>query len=224
MVDFKKMMSKEYKEENERLRKEREKQKRIEEEIKNNSAHFTGHRPNNKYMFGYDLKHPGYKPIIEKITEIAEMVINKEGITRFLTRGALGIDTISFWCIHKLKEKYPHIKNIVVVPFKNQPIKWNENDKKWYRKMLKMADEVIYVDELEGYEVKDIPVGEYHVAKMDLGNKYMVKNTKITIGYFDGSKGGTANCMRDANKIGRMIIRIDPRYNYELDIMYGIRY
>ena len=223
MVDFKKLMSEEYKEEYKRKKQEREEQERIEEEIINQSCHFTGHRPNNKHMFGYDLKHPSYKPIIEKTTEVIEMVITREGITRFCSGGAIGFDTISFWCVHKLKEKYSHIKNIVAVPFKNQPIKWNENDKKWYRKMLELADGVIYVDELEEYKVKDVPIGEYHVAKMSQRNKFMVNTTKITIAFSDGSKGGTANCLYDANKTGRIIIRIDPRYNYELDIRYGIR-
>lgn len=223
MIDFKKILEEQQSEEYQQREKEQEERERIEKELRNQTAHFTGHRPQHKSMFGFDLKHPGYKPIIDKLTEVIEMVINKKGITRFISGGALGIDTIAFWCVHKLKDKYPHIKNIVAVPFKNQPIKWSEKDIKWYYKMLEKADKVIYVDELDEYRINDVPIGEYHVAKMMKRNQYMIDKSKVTIAYWDGSKGGTANTFKEANKIGRMLIRIDPRYNYEVDIRCGTR-
>ena len=111
------MQSPEYKQ---RIKQKIEENK-LKEKIISQSAHFTGHRPDNKYMFGYDLKHPGYKIIIDKTTEIIEMLINNEGTDKFISGGAIGFDTIAFWCVHKLKNKYPHIKNIVAVSFRDQP-------------------------------------------------------------------------------------------------------
>lgn len=222
MVDFNKLLKEMNTEEYKQRKKEREEKEELEYQTIKQTACFTGHRPQAKCMFGFNLKDERYRPLYNELVNTIELCINEEGINRFISGGALGVDQIGYWLVHKLKNKYPDIKNIVAVPFKNQDIIWTVEQKQWYKKMLKLADEIIYVDEISEYQVKDTKVGEYHVAKMDMRNHYMVDNSRIVIAVFDGNKGGTANCVRYARKTGKSLFRLFPQNDFKLEISYGM--
>ncbi|MGG0793765.1 SLOG family protein [Brevibacillus laterosporus] len=196
---------------------ERERQK---EELRKKTACFTGHRPPK--LGGYDIKNPKMMLLKEKLIKTIEMVIEEEGVTRFISGGALGTDTLAFYCVHFLKDQYPHIKNILSVPFENQDKVWSEEQKKWYRKMFNLADEVIYVDKINDYIVDDATVGDYHPSKLQKRNEYMVDNSKVVIAVYDGSKGGTSNCLWYARKSieKRVIYQLDPNYEFRISISY----
>jgi uncharacterized phage-like protein YoqJ len=46
---------------------------------------------------------------------------------------------------------------------------------------------------------------------MQKRNEYMVDNSDIVIAVWDGSKGGTYNCVKYAEKLGKKIIVINPK-------------
>lgn len=46
---------------------------------------------------------------------------------------------------------------------------------------------------------------------MQKRNEYMTDNSDIVIAVWDGSKGGTANCVRYAKKLNKEIIVINPK-------------
>lgn len=225
MVDFNKLLKEMKNPEYQQRKKEREEKERLKEELIKHTACFTGHRPQATCMFGFDMKHFGYDPLKESLTKSIELCIQYEDINRFISGGAQGVDQIAFWCIHKLKTIFPDIKNIVAVPFKDQPLAWKDKKAvKWYFKMLEKADEIVYVDELDDfrYKVNEIAIGNYHIEKMSRRNEYMVNNSRILIAVFDSSKGGTRNCYSYAQKESKTIFRIDPRNNFELDVKYGM--
>jgi uncharacterized phage-like protein YoqJ len=222
MVDFNKIREEMESGEWEKKKKEREAEEKLKQQIIRQTACFTGHRPQN--LFGFNLKDDRYKILYKKLTEAIELCINEENIIRFISGGAIGTDQISYWLVYKLKEKYPDIKNIIAIPFKNQPNAWKDKDTiKWYSKMLERADEIIYVDDIDDfrYRTNEVPVGEYHIGKMQRRNEFMVDNSRIVIAVFNGEKGGTRNCVYYARKMGNSIFRLDPRDNFELDITYG---
>ncbi|PDM40709.1 hypothetical protein CN643_09835 [Parageobacillus yumthangensis] len=210
-------------EKTERKRKERERLYAQKESLRKQTACFTGHRPNK--LGGYNMRNPIMLQLKKKLLEVIEIAILEEGITRFISGGALGFDQASFWCVHILKkEKYPHIKNIVAIPFANQPKLWTDVQKYWYKKMLSLADDVIDVSKLKEYSTKEtsvIPIEEYSKAKMQKRNEYMVDHSRLIIAAYDGSKGGTANCLRYAmKKWDREIWILDPKYNFERSVHY----
>jgi len=211
MVDFKKLQEEMESGEWERKKKQREAEEELRQQIIRQTACFTGHRPN--HLFGYNLKDNRYKTLYKKLTETIELCINEENITRFISGGAIGTDQISYWLVYKLKEKYPDIKNIVAIPFKNQPNAWKDkNTIRWYSKMLERADEIIYVDDIDDfrYRTNEVPVGEYHIGKMQRRNEWMVDNSRIVLAVYDGfSKGGTKNCINYAKKNYKNIIYIN---------------
>ncbi|MFL1672681.1 SLOG family protein [Paenibacillus dendritiformis] len=212
MVDFRKLNSPEWKQ----RMKERQEQRKLEEQIRKQTACFTGHRPDK--LGGYDMKNPTMLKLRDKLLEIIEILINEEGVNHFISGGALGTDQCAFWCVHMIKKKYPEIKNIVAIPFLNQDKIWTAEQKHWYKKMLSLADEVVNVEVAAGYKAdKDTTFGEFSRIKMNKRNEYMVDRSNTLIAVYDGSfKGGTANCVRYArrNQMGMMYIEIMPQYDY----------
>lgn len=186
-------------------------------ELIDKTACFTGHRPNK--LGGYDKNNPTIILLKQKLVNLVQYLIEKEKITRFITGGALGTDQIAFEVIYNLqRKKYPFIKNILVIPFAEQSAVWTEQQIKTYKKILNLADEKIYVDELEKYKVKNVPIGHYHPAKMQMRNQYMVDNSKIVIAVYDGSPGGTKNCINYAIKKKKTIYYLNPKDNFKLII------
>ncbi|SDM15406.1 Uncharacterized SPBc2 prophage-derived protein YoqJ [Paenibacillus sp. OK060] len=218
MVDFAYLNSPEGKEEMSRRREER----RTQEELERKNVSFTGHRP-NKLGNCYSLTDSQSKYISSKLKPVLEELIKNDGIERFVSGGAIGFDQIAFWTVQGLKNTaHSNIKNIVAVPFKNQAIKWNDRETQhWYNKMIDVADEVIYVDELPEYKVDGVPNGDYHVAKMQKRNECMVDQSRIVVSTGDGTKGGTGKCCRYVRKVGKTLYNLKPQYDFELDITYG---
>ncbi|WP_336761389.1 SLOG family protein [Paenibacillus sp. USHLN196] len=218
MVDFAYLNSPEGKEEMNRRREER----REQEEIEFKTVSFTGHRP-NKLGNCYSLTDSQSKYIKSKLEPVLIQLIENEGIENFVSGGAIGFDQIAFWTVQGLKKTdYPNICNIVAVPFKNQAIKWTDRETQhWYKKMIEVADGIVYVDELPEYKVEGVPIGDYHVAKMQKRNEYMVDKSRIIISTWDGTKGGTGNCCRYVRKVGKTLYNLKPQYDFDLDVTYG---
>lgn len=166
---------------------------------------FTGHRP-NRLTGIYDITDKRYTILIDTITNISEEYI-KNGIDTFYTGCADGTDILAFYTIHKLKSKYPNIKNKICVPFKNHTI--NGLNLKWYKMMYKLADEIIYVDQI--YKSDNI------YQALDFRNHYMVDNSDYIIAVWDGVKnGGTYNCIKYAKLKNKMINYIYIGGNMEI--------
>lgn len=195
-----------------------------EQLLERQTVSFTGHRP-DKLGGCYSLKHPESVKIMEKLTPILEQLIKEENIHRFVTGGAIGFDQIAFWTVQKLKGKYPDIKNVVAVPFKNQANKWTDKETlRWYNRMIEASDQVIYVDEITGYGMDGFLIGEYHVAKMQKRNEYMVDQSRVTVACWDGTKGGTGNCVNYVTKKRKTLFQMNPKNNYKLEVRYGMNH
>ncbi|WP_075823985.1 SLOG family protein [Clostridium perfringens] len=172
---------------------------------------FTGHRPEK--LDGYNWSTSKSLRIMLKLLRVIEEQIQehkKEEIT-FICGGALGIDQMAFHLCNQLKAKYFNIKTELAIPFLKQASRWvSDTDIKRYQEHKKLADRVVYVDELEQYRFDKVSIGEYHSAKMQIRNKFMVDNSDLVIAVWDKSKGGTYNCVKYAEKLGKKIIIIDP--------------
>ncbi|WJZ23467.1 YspA [Listeria phage LIS04] len=165
---------------------------------------FTGHRPGKH--FPNDMNSPECRRVAQSLYELCEWcIINKE-ISIFRSGAAEGIDQIAFWVVHSLKSKYPHIRNIVDVPYKDH----TKGKSQSYDQMLTLADEVVYVDTQPRYKLTSAKEGEYSRKKFLNRNMFMVSKSKYVIAFFDGSKGGTGHCFNHAMTRSRTIYRINP--------------
>lgn len=147
---------------------------------------FTGHRLINRSEYD-NIKSITKKTIIS--------LINK-GVVYFGAGGALGFDTIAEECVLELREKYPQIKLILVLPCKDQTRNWLDSDVKKYNDILKRADKVVYTSE------------RYSEGCMLKRNRHLVDNSKYCICYLKRENGGTAYTVNYAKQSGLTIYNV----------------
>ena len=182
------------------------------------SIAFTGHRPNNKNMGGYDWTSPKNQVIMKELKgNILKILLNEwddisEPVT-FYFGGALGVDQMAFNICKEIESEYDGEYNfILAMPFEKQDNNWfNQKDRDELQYEIDEANKVILVDTLDKYKINGYAEGEYYPAKMQKRNEYMVDNADIVIAVWDGSKGGTGNCVKYAERLSRRIIQINPK-------------
>lgn len=150
---------------------------------------FTGHRPNK--LGGYSLENPLKLKIEYKISEILLSVQPKCCISGM----ALGVDQ---WAAGICIELC--IPFIAAVPFEGQERMWPERSQRIYRYLLSKAAKTIIVSK-----------GGYAAYKMQVRNKWMVDRSDKILAVWDGSSGGTWNCVQYAKSLNKEIIRINPQ-------------
>jgi len=162
-----------------------------------NSCCFTGHRPNK--LKGYNAK--DNKELLWRLHEVIVEHIEKHHVTTFVSGMALGIDQWAAKIVLKLKEtKYPNLKLVCAIPHKNHSSKWNDFSKREWEDITNKADRVVYTSE-----------EEYKPYLMQIRNQWMVDNTDYIIAVWDGTEGGTGNCVAYAKKKDKVYItRIAP--------------
>lgn len=174
---------------------------------------FTGHRPDK--LGGYDWSTSKNQKIINKLKETIIDIINtsEDSYFKFICGGALGIDQMAFEVCKRLRELNScKIELVLAMPFEKQDNNWfKQEDKDRLKQQRFDADEVVLVDTLEKYKYDKVSLGEYHPAKMQLRNMYMVDNSDKVIAVWDNSKGGTGNCVNYAKKQNKEIIIVNPK-------------
>lgn len=153
----------------------------------------TGHRPNK--LYGYNLSDIRW----QKLKEQFKTILVKNDCTEAITGMALGVDTVFALAVLELKSDGYDIKLHCAIPCKNHSCKWIKENVDQYNNILEKADIVKLVSD-----------EEYKPWLMQKRNEYMVDLADKVIAVWDGSKSGTANCVKYAKKTGKGIIRINP--------------
>ncbi len=149
---------------------------------------FTGHRPNK--LGGYTTPNPIYDRVRKQIIQ----VLREIEPDRIISGMALGVDQ---WAANIAIEL--GIPFTAAVPFVGQEDAWPTSSQKAYDTLLLKADDLIIVSE-----------GGYSAYKMQLRNEWMVDHCDKLIAVWDGTPGGTCNCISYAKAKGKEIIRINP--------------
>lgn len=150
---------------------------------------FTGHRPDPK-LGGYDESNP---IAVNVKTRIKQVLLDLKP-TKVISGMALGVDQMAAKICIDMK-----IPFIAAVPFKGQECKWPKSSQEYYGWLLDHAE-----------EIKVISEGSYDPVKMHKRNEWMVDNCDILIAVFDGTPGGTASCVRYAERQRKDIRFIRP--------------
>ena len=133
--------------------------------------------------------------VAERLRDIVEKLI-LGGFTDFLAGGALGFDTMAAQCVLSLKEKYPHIKLVLVLPCVTQTKDWSAEDILIYENIKQQADKVVYTSQ------------EYTRGCMFKRNRYLVDHSSVCVAYLTGSNGGTAYTVAYAHQKGLNVINL----------------
>jgi hypothetical protein len=164
----------------------------------------TGHRPDklnhvwstfsdkNKYILD------AFKYFLWKTIECKA----KKGIKHFklISGMALGIDSI-FVRASKACQKYYATKGIKVeiigaIPCLRQYAYWRPTSRAEYKKLLKYCDSGKLINL------------KYSAKGMQLRNVWMVEQADMTVCYWNGTDGGTKNCLASASYKGNPIVNV----------------
>lgn len=149
----------------------------------------TGHRPSS--IGGYSLPNPTYNFVCQQ----TEKILLKEKPDKVISGMALGFD---MWLANiALRLSIPLV---AAVPCIGQERLWNQQSQRAYNILLNKASEVNIVSE-----------GNYTAQKMQIRNEWMVDNSNILIAVWNGSSGGTSNCINYAKSKNKEIIFINPK-------------
>lgn len=150
-------------------------------------ACFSGHRrlPQDSTELQANLE----KTIIELI---------ERGVVFFGNGGAVGFDALAATAVLKLKENYPHIRLVMVLPCppEQQSLKWNDDQKKRYYEILGQADKV------------RILLPQYTDGCMLDRNRHMVDCSAYLVCYLRQHNGGTFYTVNYAEQQGLTILRL----------------
>lgn len=141
----------------------------------------TGMRPNK--LFGYDSSHLGYDLIKIKLREI----YHKLQPTEIISGMALGFDTLVAELALEMS-----LPLICAIPCDHQDKLWRQKDREKYHQILQQASEII-----------NVAPGFYEEWKMQRRNIFMVNRSDHMIILWNGSSGGTKNCVEYIKQINK---------------------
>jgi uncharacterized phage-like protein YoqJ len=112
-----------------------------------------------------------------------------QGWDMALAQAAISLD-IPFWAY---------------VPFKGQEQVWPSATRLYYHALLAKAQKVVICTD-----------GAYTKASMQIRNQRMVDDCELLLTLWNGSSGGTANCITYAMFAGRPYVNLYPQYLEEM--------
>src|SRR5690242_2888513 len=142
---------------------------------------FSGHRPPK--IGGFRIPNPIYDHINKELKKLLEEIKPDKAISGM----ALGFDQ---WAAEVCLDL--NIPFIAAVPHIGQEKMWPQESKDNYEYLISKASEVVIVSE-----------GCYAPYKMQIRNQWMADRCDKLIACFDGSAGGTYNCIQYAKSIGK---------------------
>ena len=108
----------------------------------------------------------------------------------------MGFDTLAALTVLELREKYPQIQLIMILPYPEQDSAWSEKDRQKYAYILANANKKRYTSE------------HYHKSCFHVRNRYLVDNANYCLAYLNKDSGGTAYTVDYAFKNGLEVINI----------------
>jgi uncharacterized phage-like protein YoqJ len=145
---------------------------------------FTGHRPDK--LGGWDPLHP----IVARVRKVLRDELIKNWPVHAISGMALGVDT---WAAETCVEL--GIPFIAALPCDGMDATWPLPSQERFRALLKKAKEIHVVSP-----------GPYKPWKMQRRNEWMVDHCTRLLAVFDGSPGGTYNCLAYAAEVKRETI------------------
>lgn len=153
----------------------------------------TGHRP---------PKVGGYAPsvtqayIMLELLQTFAILKDKYPSLVILTGMAQGVDQWAAEVCCDLELPF-----IAYLPCQGQELSWPAASQVYYHRLLE-----------EAQSVKIISHGPYRSWKMQVRNEHLVNDSEFLIAVWNGSSGGTGNCVEYAERLNRKVLRIDPRH------------
>lgn len=148
----------------------------------------TGHRPNKLGGHGRD--------VFERLVQLAIHAIKRLEPKELISGMALGWDQALVEACIRLRFPFA-----AYVPFAGQESKWPEDSRRTYDYLMAHASRIVVVCD-----------GGYAAWKMQKRNQRMCDDADLILALFDGSTGGTGNCVQYAKSIKRPVLNVWERW------------
>jgi len=136
-----------------------------------------------------------YPVVRQKLEQAAHRLI-AQGVQYFGVGGALGFDMLAALSILDLREQYPGIRLVLILPCKDHDFGWPGEDRNLFRRVAKQADKIVYTAE------------KFYNGCMYKRNRHMAEQSGWCICYLDRAIGGTAYSVSYAKSVGVNIINL----------------
>ncbi len=157
--------------------------------VKSKTIAFTGNRnlTSPSGLTGLDLQ----SAIIHKLYEIIEREHTENGVINFMTGMAMGLDFLAGLAITEVRQQYPAIRFIAVIPFQGHHKSFTTQEKPYHANLCQCADHLITISETPGTPA-------YHQR-----NDFLIANASKIIAYHNGKpRSGAGSTIRKATEIG----------------------
>lgn len=187
---------------------------------------FTGHRPDK--LGGYSTLNPVAKRVLDRLDRVIRAAVAHNGTRVFITGMALGVDQWAAELVIQFRRDLElaldplaeEIKLVAAVPMVSQALRWPlQSQNRWWE-ILDECDEIYVQGQLMGMQTlldevrrqeAGLQLGKQTAARLlNQRNEFMVNMADGVLAVWDGSKGGTANCVAYAQKVGKPVTVIDP--------------
>ncbi len=149
----------------------------------------TGHRPSRLAM------RRSQQPLL---TLFAADMLREFGPAKVITGMQCGWDLAVARACVDLKVPF-----IAAIPWDGFNAEWSAEDRYLFEELLRRCEEAHYC----------YPPGEYNPKKLHGRNKWIVENSNQMLALWDGyDDGGTASCVRYAQKQGRLVTNVWLRW------------
>lgn len=153
---------------------------------------FTGHRPDK---LNYDYEYTG--PLCLTIREKIALLLEEQQPTKVIVGGAIGIDEIALQEV--LKKEIPVT---IAIPFVGHHSRWSKlAQARWFEYLKNPLVTLRVISNTAS-------IGAYQMRNM-----WMVDNIHKLAAVWDGSEGGTNNCITYAKLIKRDILMMKLNEN-----------
>ncbi len=157
---------------------------------------FTGYRP-GKLPWGSDERDARCMEFKFRLRESLEYLIGR-GYVHFLSGGALGFDLMAAEIVLSLRDKYPWIRLVMVIPFDGQADRWPEDQRRRWLSAIEQSDQVVRISHA------------YDRGVFFRRSHYMVEQADLLLAAYDGQPGGTAGTVAYAKRHGVRVVRLPP--------------
>ncbi len=179
---------------------------------------FTAHRPDK--IGGYQEHHPKVIQIKQDLQKIIRHSWELD-YQKYIVGMALGGDTYALQALLMLKYHHPTLHITAAIPWPGQPLAWNEAAQACWKNLLQQVDAIYLVSTAQYLSLDELLALTYAAEKsplsfgevvywLDQRNHWMVDESDCVVGLWNGSTGGTYNCLKYAKKKHKKIVHYHP--------------